>query len=67
MFGHEQKTDMNTPNLEPVHSYSEEDCKSTLMSFGLWSFKDGGQESTYPKGNFCKNSVDECQFVKNWA
>ena len=42
MFGHEQKTDMNTPNLEPVHSYSEEDCKSTLMSVGLWSFKDGG-------------------------
>ena len=42
MFGHEQKTDMNTPNLEPVHSYSEEDCKSTLMSVRLWIFKDCG-------------------------
>ena len=40
MFGHEQKTDMSTPNLEPVHSYSEEDCKSTLMPVWLWSFKD---------------------------
>ena len=42
---------------------------SSILELQRWwvlKSKIFGQESTYLKGNFFENSVDECQFVKNW-
>ena len=41
--------------------------RSNISSVVEFKSKIFGQESTYMKGKKIKNSVDECQFVKNWA